>query len=202
MRLFIAQVVRNKLRARSLAMVDGQTMSEAERRFQLATIMQCVALESTMMQSHSFDPHIVFSPHFDVGGCIDMLSDTPHKTALRYHLTEVSVDKSVCRGVLPDCIGQPKYPLENFEPTIYNITMLKLAILAVIIKTEQYVTDNFYDKDHLYMCVIFNVTEDPTSRSHVKTDLFRERCDLDLARKVLEHHYETFVVPQRNMRTK
>ena len=200
LREVVAQTARNKLRARSLRLIDGQMLTERERLFQMAAITECVRFESTNQTGHSFDPHVVYSPHYKVGGCIDIVSECPLKTALRYHATEVSVDRAIPRGVLPDVVGLPKYPLHNFEPTIYNITMLKLSILALILKLESYVTDFHCDTGHLYMATIFHVTDDPTCRSKVKADLHRETCDLDLARALLDHHYETRVGPKANMR--
>jgi hypothetical protein len=197
----VAQTVRNKVKAKSWRLVDGQSLTEQERRFQLQAIVESTALETCFLQGHSFEPFVVYSPHYEVGGCIDLLGECPRKIACRYYITEVRVDKSISTGIFPDCIGMPKFPLHNFEPSIFNIIMLKLSVLAVICKQEHYVNDNHLDIGHDYQGIIFHVTEDLTNRRKMKSGILNEACNMDLARTLLEHHYEHHVVPLKSLRT-
>jgi hypothetical protein len=197
----VAQTVRNKVRARSMRIVDGQEMSEQEREYQLQAIANTVQLETSFLQCHSFEPILVFSPHYEVGGCIDFLAEAPKNTAARYVMVEVRVDKSLPFAVLPDCIGIPKYPLENFEPTVANILFLKMSILFLIARLEHYVNDNWLDTHHSYNSVIMHLRKDPTGRRNVVVNLHQNIPDFVLARKLLDHYYEHHVVPRRSLRT-
>ena len=73
MKLFTAQLLRNKLRSRPLRMPQGVDYSGIERRYTLGISKVAQAMGMSMYSTASYDPVIMHSPYLDICDGVDLI---------------------------------------------------------------------------------------------------------------------------------
>ncbi|AAZ12028.1 hypothetical protein, conserved [Trypanosoma brucei gambiense DAL972] len=198
MKLFVSQLLRNKLQNRPLRMPDGVDYSGIERRYTLGIAKVAQAMGMSMYRSQSYDPTVVYSPYLDFGDCIDCVCTKQLRTSSQYLLCEVAVHRGIARSRLTDVTEDPKEPLSHLEPSLYEFVKLRLGILAVAAKQEHYVVDHMFDGGHRYGGCLIHLFPSPLDPEIIDHEVEHIELDLDLARRWMKHYYDHYVAPRRS----
>ncbi|RNC50877.1 hypothetical protein TcCL_ESM12062 [Trypanosoma cruzi] len=198
MKLFVAQLLRNKLRSRPLRMPEGVDYSGIERRYTLGISRVAQAMGMSMYGTQSYDPVIVYSPYCDIGDCIDCICTKQLRTATQYLLCEVAVHRGIARSRMTDVTSEPKEPLSHVEPCLFEFIKLRLAILALVAKQEHYVVDHLFDGGHRYGGCLIHLFPSPLDPEIIDHEVNHIELDLDLAQKWMKHYYDHYVAPRRS----
>ncbi|KAH9580100.1 hypothetical protein LSM04_008068 [Trypanosoma melophagium] len=198
MKLFVAQLLRNKLRSRPLRMPQGVEYTGIERRYTLGISKVAQAMGMSMYSTKSYDPTIVYSPYYDIGDCVDCICTKQLRTSLQYLFCEIALHRGIARSRLTDVIGDPKEPLQHLEPCLYEFIKLRLAVLALISKQEHYVVDHQFDGGHRYGGCLIHLFPSPLDPELIEHEVEHIELDLDLAQRWLKHYYDNYVVPRRS----
>ncbi|KAG8346291.1 hypothetical protein TRVL_02890 [Trypanosoma vivax] len=198
MKLFVSQLLRNKLLNRPLRMPEGMDYSGVERRYTLGISRVAQLMGMSMYRSLSYDPAIVYSPYADFGDCIDCICTKQLRTATQYLLCEIVVHRGIARSRLVDVVGDAKEPLSHIEPCLFEFIKLKLAILAHVAKQEHYVVDHIMDGGHRYGGCLIHLYPSPLDPGVIDHETQHLELDLDLARRWMKHYYDQYITPMKS----
>lgn len=192
-KLFTAQLLRNKLRSRPLRMPDGVDYSGIERRYTLGISKVAQAMGMSMYSTQSYEPLIVYDPYLRFGDCIDLIVTKQLRTSQQYLLCDVLVHRGISRSRLPQVQDTPKPPLENLEPCMYEYIKLRLGVFALIAKQEHYVVDHQYDSGHRYGGCMIHLFPSPLDPEIIDHEVQHIELDLSLAKSWMKHYYDHYV---------
>lgn len=195
MRLLVGQSIRMKLMGKVMTPPQGMDYSAFEKKYYHASIEGARKLGLSWMFCHSFDPVCIYSPHYGFGDAVDCIFERNMRTSLQYTLTDVVVHKGIPRARLPSVKEDPKPPLQNIEPCLWEEYRLKFSVLANIVKQEQYVTDHFLDPGHVYQGMVLHAY--PDHEGVVQLEPIMVPVDMEYGKAFLQHYYENFVQPLR-----
>ncbi|CAM40488.1 conserved hypothetical protein [Leishmania braziliensis MHOM/BR/75/M2904] len=198
MKLFTAQLLRNKLRNRPLRMPQGVDYSGIERRYTLGISKVAQAMGMSMYSTNSYDPVLMYSPYLDMGDCVDLILTKQLRTSLQYLFCEIAVHRGIHRARLPHVKGEPKEPLQQIEPCFYQFIKLRLAVLSLIAKQEQYVVDHYFDGNHRYGGCLIHLFPSPLEPDIIDHHVEHIELDLELAQTWMKHYYDHYIAPRRN----
>lgn len=202
MKIFCAQLLRNKLKNRPVRLPEGLTYSGLERRYTLGISRVALDMGMSMYTNHSFDPYLLYSPHFGMGDCVDLIVQKQLRTSNQYLFCEVVTHKGVARCRLPQIKDEAKEPLSKLEPCLFDAIKLKLAVAAHLAKQEHYVIDHMFDSGHRYGGCLIHLFPNPVDPEIIDNHVEHIELDLDLAKDFLKHYYDTYVSPRRSMSLK
>ncbi|EPY29995.1 hypothetical protein AGDE_09665 [Angomonas deanei] len=134
MKLFCAQLLRNKLRSRPLRMPEGVEYSGIERRYTLGVSKVAQAMGMSMYSTQTYEPLIVYSPNLNLGDCVDLVVTKQLRTAQQYLMCDVVVHKGIPRSRLTNVRSSPKEPLQDVEPCLFQYIKLRLAVMCLVAK--------------------------------------------------------------------
>lgn len=198
MKLFTAQLLRNKLRSRPMRMPEGVDYSGIERRYTLGIAKVAQAMGMSMYSTQSYEPLVMYSPYLDMGDCVDLVVNKQLRTAQQYLLCDVVVHKGIPRSRMPHIRDSPNAPLEGIEPCLYQYIRLRLAVLCCIAKDEHYVVDHKFDGDHRYGGCLIHLFPNPLDPEVIDHEVEHIEVDNELARAWMKHYYDHFVAPRKN----
>ncbi|KAK7195377.1 hypothetical protein NESM_000464500 [Novymonas esmeraldas] len=198
MKIFTAQLLRNKLRSRPLRMPQGVDYSGVERRYTLGITKVAQAMGMSMYSAGSYDPMIVYSPYLDMGDCIDLVATKQLRTSQQYLLCDVVVHRGIPRARLPHVKGEPKEPVANIEPCLFQFIKLRLAVLSIIAKQEHYVVDHQFDGNHRYGGCLIHLFPSPLDPEIIDHHVEHIELDLELAQTWMKHYYDHYIAPRRS----
>lgn len=198
MKLFTAQLLRNKLRSRPLRMPQGVDYSGIERRYTLGISKVAQAMGMSMYSTASYDPVIMHSPYLDIGDCVDLIVTKQLRTSQQYLLCDIVVHRGIPRARLPQVKGDAKEPLQHIEPCLYQFIKLRLAVLSLIAKQEQYVVDHQFDGGHRYGGCLIHLFPSPLDPEVIDHEVEHIEVDLELAQLWMKHYYDHYVAPRRS----
>lgn len=191
LRLALSQTLRDKLKGRWFRQVPGD-WNRLEKLYLLHAYTAGQGFGMDFYNNNSFDPYLMYSPHFHIGDNVDAIFNKQYRTQLAYTLVEIVNHRTVPRARFPDVKGSCKEPIADVEPSLYELIRLKMSIMAVLAKQEQYVMDNPLDGNHMYRGVIvhFFRGSDPEEILH---DYHPIELDLKLGLEWLMHYQKKFV---------
>ncbi|RNF11352.1 hypothetical protein TraAM80_00989, partial [Trypanosoma rangeli] len=151
----------------------------------------------SMYSTQSYDPTIVYPPHYDFGYSIDCICTPQLRTATQYLLCEVTVHRGIARGRLANATSDPKEPLSHLEPCLFEFIKLRLAILALVAKPKHYVVDHQFDGGNRYGSCLIHLFPSPLDPELIDHEVQHIELDLDLVQRWMKHHYDHRVAPRR-----
>eukprot|EP00796_Vickermania_ingenoplastis_P005421 gene5421-3906_t len=196
-KLFTAQLLRNKLRSRPLRMPDGVDYSGIERRYTLGISKVAQAMGMSMYSTQSYEPVIMYSPYLQFGDCVDLIATKQLRMSQQYLLCDIVVHKGISRSRLPCIRESPQPPLENVEPCLYEFIKLRLAVCSLVAKTEQYVVDHQYDTGHRYGGCLIHLFPSPLDPDVIDHEVEHIEFDLELASSWMKHYYDHYIKPNK-----
>lgn len=197
MKLFTAQLLRNKLRSRPLRMPDGVDYSGIERKYTLGIAKVAQAMGMSMYSTQSYEPVIMYHPHYQFGDCIDLIVTKQLRTAQQYLLCDIVVHRGISQSRLPQIQDNPKPPLDHLEPCMYEYIKLRLSVFALVAKQEHYVVDHQYDNGHRYGGCLIHLFPSPLDPEVIDNEVKHIELDLDLASKWMKHYYDHYILPKK-----
>ncbi|EPY30876.1 hypothetical protein STCU_03827 [Strigomonas culicis] len=197
-KLFTAQLLRNKLRSRPLRMPEGMDYSGIERRYTLGISKVAQAMGMSMYSTQTYEPLIMYSPTLDLGDCADLVVTKQLRTSQQYLLCDIVVHRGIPRARLPNVRADPKPPLQDLEPCLYQFMKLRLAVLCQIAKQEQYVVDHQFDSGHRYGGCVIHLFPSPLDPEIIDHEVEHIEVDLELARTWMKHYYDHYIAPRKN----
>lgn len=198
-KLFSAQLLRNKLRNRPLRMPEGVDYSGVERRYTVGISHVAQAMGMSMYSTQSYEPLIMYSPYLDFGDCVDLVVTKQLRTAQQYLLCDIVVHKRIPRARHPHIKENPKAPLSEIEPCMYQYIRLRLAVLSLIAKQEQYVVDHKFDGNHRYGGCLIHLFPSPLDPTEIDNEVEHIELDLELADRWMKHYYDHYVAPRKSV---
>lgn len=198
-KIFCAQLLRNKLKNRPVRMPEGMNYSGIERRYTMGVSRVAMEMGMSMYSSHGFEPMLIYSPHFNMTESIDILVTKQLRTSNQYLFGEIVVHRGLPRTRLPQIVEDPKDPISHIEPCLYEAIRLKLTIAAILAKEEHLVVDHMFDCGHKYNGIIIHLFPNHSDPDFIDHTAEHVELDLDLGRNLLKHYHETYVAPQRAM---
>ncbi|CUI14408.1 Hypothetical protein, putative [Bodo saltans] len=198
-KLFCAQLLRNKLRNRPVRMPEGMDYSGIERRYTIGLSRVALELGMSMYSTHSFDPIMVYSPQYGLGECLDTIVTKQLRTSQQYLMVELVVHRGISRTRFSQISEDPKFPISHIEPCTYEAIKLKMAIGSLLAKEEHYVVDHMFDKGHRYGGMLIHLYPNSSDPEVIDHHIEHVEVDLDFARMFLKHYYDTYVAPQRGL---
>lgn len=196
-KLFTAQLLRNKLRSRPLRMPDGVEYSGIERRYTLGISKVAQAMGMSMYSTQSYEPVIMYSPYHNFGDCIDLIVTKQLRTAQQYLLCDIVVHRGISRARLPNIERSPQPPLEDIEPCLYEYIKLRLGVFSLIAKQEHYVVDHQYDTGHRYGGCLIHLFPSPLDPETIDHEVQHIELDLERATQWMKHYYDHYVLPKK-----
>ena len=194
-KLLVADCLRNYFAGDNIPFPSG-TFTPLEKQYLVAAVTMCQSLSFEWIGQRLRQPMLVYSPKLQFGDCVDFILTKPNGTTLRYFIADVVVHRSIPRCPLSHDSESPKFPLQQLEPTMMEAMKLRSAVLAHIVKEEQYVVDHFYDGSHSYSCAIFHFFPNPLSASEISTEVFHLQHDETLVQLWIDHYYSHHVAPR------
>lgn len=195
-KLFTAQLLRNKLRSRPLRMPDGVEYSGIERRYTLGISKVAQAMGMSMYSTQSYEPLIMYSPYLKFGDCIDLVVTKQLRTSQQYLLCDIVVHKGIAKSRLPQVQENPAPPLDHLEPCLYEFIKLRLAVFSLIAKQEHYVVDHQYDTGHRYGGCLIHLFPSPLDPEIIDHEVQHIEVDLNLAQAWMKHYHDNYISPR------
>ncbi|EPY39161.1 hypothetical protein AGDE_04768 [Angomonas deanei] len=198
MKLFCAQLLRNKLRSRPLRMPEGVEYSGIERRYTLGVSKVAQAMGMSMYSTQTYEPLIVYSPNLNLGDCVDLVVTKQLRTAQQYLMCDVVVHKGIPRSRLTNVRSSPKEPLQDVEPCLFQYIKLRLAVMCLVAKQEHYVVDHQFDGDHRYGGCLIHLFPSPLNPEMIDHEVEHIEVDLELASTWMKHYYDHYILPRKS----
>lgn len=198
-KLFCAQLLRNKLRNRPVRMPEGMDYSGIERKYTIGISRVALQLGMSMYSTHAFDPILLYSSHYGLGECLDTIVTKQLRTSNQYLMVEIVVHRGVSRTRFPQITEDAKFPLSHIEPCTYEAIKLKMAVGAVLAKEEFHVVDHMFDKGHRYGGMLIHLYPNSSDPEVIDHHIEHVEIDMDHAKMLLKHYFDTYVAPQRAM---
>lgn len=194
-KIFAAQILRNRLRSKPMRMPEGMDYSGMERRYSIGVSRVAQMMGTSMYGTETLEPCIMYSPMLNMGDCVDLIITKQLRTSLQYLLCDVVVHKSIPRSRLPHIRDNPRAPLEHLEPCMMEYIKLRLAVWALIAKQEQYVVDHEYDPGHRYGGCLIHLYPSPLDNQTIDNHVEHIEFDSDLAQKWIRHYHDHHIAP-------
>lgn len=201
-KLFSAQLLRNKLKNRPVRMPEGMNYSGIERNYTLGVSRLALEMGMSMYSTHSFDPILIYSPNFNMTECCDIIVTKQLRTSQQYLFGEIVVHRGISRCRFPHITEDAKDPIAHIEPCTYEAIKLKMTICALLAKQEHLVVDHVFDTNHQYNGMLIHLFPHPNDKDFIDHHVEHVQLDLDLGRTLLKHYLDNYVKPQRSLLVK
>eukprot|EP00760_Papus_ankaliazontas_P025968 PhM_4_TR2956/c0_g1_i1/m.50469 len=163
-----------------------------DKKYLAQTLMAAAAINRSMFFTTEFNPWMIYSPKYKLGGVIDCVANRQYRSELWYVLCDVVLDDVIPRARLFDVKEGCKGPIAHLEPSVWNFLLVRQSILAYLLRKEHYVVDTLADggpDGHKYCGCIAQIHRTPDMKD-VTFDLHSPEIDPDLGRRVLQHYAE------------